>query len=191
LGAPTSRQSAVEIIAHDGEVEAEKVIHLVLPLEGKSCRAYDQDALGRFATKQTSDEEAGFNRFSQSHVVGKQVTEALRTEDLIEEECLMRQGLNGSFGKAAGGVILAENQARSQFSLEGGRGSPLTSPSIGQRVWHRIEVGWKDIFEVIAVVERNLEALVPEGIFLDVTDNAEAVFRMRTVNNAGVGSQGG
>jgi hypothetical protein len=191
LGAPTSRQSTVKVIAHDGEVQTKEIIHFVLPLEGESCRAYDQDALGRFATEKTSDEKAGLDRFAESDIVGKQVTETVGGEDFIEKECLVWEGLNGGFGESTGNIVFTENQPCSEFPLKSRGRCPVAGFGIGERVRNRLQVGWRYILQIIDVVEGNLKALVTKGVFLDVAYNTEAVFGMTAVNNAGVGGQGG
>ena len=118
LTTPACRTHAVEVFTQDAKEEAEMFIHFVLPLESETCGTNNEHALRRLPAHETSYEEASFDGFSQADIVGEHVTKAIRTKHLVEEEGLMRQGLDGGFGEASGDVVFSNNKTDCKLAVQ-------------------------------------------------------------------------
>ena len=96
----------------DPELEAELLLHLVLPLQLQRCRADDQDGPCAMAEQQLLSDESGLDRLAEADVVGDQQVDARHLQaahDRIELVVLDRdaaaerrlQGLDVRIGRGA------------------------------------------------------------------------------------------
>ena len=65
------------IATHDGEVQAEMLVHLILPLEDDACRGKHQNTGAGIALALGGDEEACLNGFTHAYIIGDHVAEAV------------------------------------------------------------------------------------------------------------------
>ena len=60
----------------DGEVQAELLGHLLLPLQGQARRAHDHDALGAVTQQEFLGDQPGLDGLTQADIVGEQEVDA-------------------------------------------------------------------------------------------------------------------
>src|ERR1039458_7569361 len=66
------------------EAQSEASLHFALPLGDERGRAGDDDALDLLAHDHFAEDEAGFNRFAQSNVVGDKEIDARHLERFLQ-----------------------------------------------------------------------------------------------------------
>src|ERR1035441_3247816 len=76
------------------EAQAEAILHFALPLSEQRCRARDDDALHLLAHDHFAENEAGFNRFAESNVVGYKEVDARHLEGLFQRLQLVGHDLD-------------------------------------------------------------------------------------------------
>ena len=82
-GKPAHPPGVQEVLAvDDGEVEAEFLRQLVLPLQQHRGRRRDDDHLNAAAQEQLSNDETGFHRLAEANIVGDQQIDARQLQRL-------------------------------------------------------------------------------------------------------------
>jgi hypothetical protein len=120
-----------EVAIVDFEVETEAAGHFVAPLETDRGRADDDDVVEALTQAQLLDDEAGFDSFAESDVVGDEEVGAGQLESLFEGRELMDK--------------LVERDAGAERGLEeagvgGGDDVPLEGVEVGGEMLRRIEL---------------------------------------------------
>src|ERR1700687_2169677 len=94
----TAFPAAVEKIVsvENDEAQAEASLHFALPLSDKRGRARDEDPLHLLAHDHFAENEAGFDRFAESDIVGDEEVDARHLERLFQRFQLVGHDLDAS-----------------------------------------------------------------------------------------------
>ena len=116
----------VHLAGEDGELDAELLVELVLPLLRQAAGGHDQHAPGVGAHQQFANEEPGHDGLAGAGVVGEHIAQGLaREHGLVDRGDLVRQGLHvGGMHRHHGVEEVGEADApglQAQFEA-GGRG---------------------------------------------------------------------
>src|ERR1017187_474039 len=133
------------------EAQAEASLHLALPLGDEGGRACDDGALHLLAHDHFAEDEAGFNRFAESDVVGDKEIDARHLEGLLQRLQLVGHDLD------AGAVRRLEKSR-----VRGGYEVPAKRVEVGGEDMRRVEPLAGEVFPVSFRQDLSVNLAFPE-----------------------------